>query len=128
MSATKRNQWRTILRTVFALGILCVRVNPLEAISTVDSVGRRGTSANYTTGTVSGYYHGANNSTTMLVLDTNPDNYGLYANDGVADSWQIRYFGLSNPSGEANADADGTGQNNLVKYLAGLDPTNPASV
>ena len=26
------------------------------------------------------------------------------------------------------ADADGTGQNNLFKYVAGLDPTNAASV
>ena len=28
----------------------------------------------------------------------------------------------------AAADADGTGQNNLFKFVAGLDPTNPASV
>jgi hypothetical protein len=28
----------------------------------------------------------------------------------------------------AQDDADGTGMSNLQKYLAGLDPTNPASV
>ena len=32
-----------------------------------------------------------------------------------------------NPLAAANVDADGTGQNNLFKYVAGLDPTNPAS-
>jgi hypothetical protein len=81
-----------------------------------------------TTGTVSGYYLGASNSLSLLVLDTNPDNFGIYANDGIPDGWQVQYFGTNNPEGVAGADADGTGQNNLFKYLAGLDPTNPASI
>jgi hypothetical protein len=52
--------------------------------------------------------------------------------DGIPDSWAQQYFG--HPTGQASDhsrvvdDADGTGQNNLFKYLAGLDPTNPASV
>jgi hypothetical protein len=52
--------------------------------------------------------------------------------DGIPDVWTQQYFG--HPTGQTNdhscatCDADGTGQNNLVKYLAGLDPTNPASV
>jgi hypothetical protein len=77
---------------------------------------------------VSGYYLGASNSLTLLVLDTNPDNFGIYASDGIPDGWQVQYFGTNNPEGVASADADGTGQNNLFKYLAGLDPTNNASV
>jgi len=81
-----------------------------------------------TTSTVNGYYLGASNSLTLLVLDTNPDNFGIYASDGIPDSWQVQYFGTNNPEGIASADADGTGQNNLFKYLAGLNPTNPASV
>lgn len=45
------------------------------------------------------------------------------------EQWQMQYFGsFTNPAAAANADADGTGQNNLFKYVAGLDPTNPASV
>ncbi len=73
----------------------------------------------FATGTVGGYYFGASNSLILLVL--NP-------NDGIPISWEAQYFGTNNPEGVASADADGTGQNNLLKYLAGLDPTNPASV
>ncbi|HXI84024.1 MAG TPA: alkaline phosphatase family protein [Verrucomicrobiae bacterium] len=44
-------------------------------------------------------------------------------------SWQVQYFGSTNNANAApGVDADGTGQNNLFKYVAGLDPTNPASV
>jgi beta-glucanase (GH16 family) len=43
--------------------------------------------------------------------------------------WQVQYFNTTtNPLAAANMDADGTGQNNQFKYVAGLDPTNPASV
>jgi hypothetical protein len=51
--------------------------------------------------------------------------------DGVIPSWWLQqYFGTNttNSSSCAICDADGTGQNNLFKYIAGLDPTNPASV
>jgi chitodextrinase len=52
--------------------------------------------------------------------------------DGIPDWWVLRYFGhatgLSIDGSLAGEDADGTGQNNLYKYVAGLDPTNPASV
>jgi Tol biopolymer transport system component len=52
--------------------------------------------------------------------------------DGIPDLWMMHYFG--HPTGQAGDlsraqdDADGTGMSNLQKYLAGLDPTNPASV
>jgi autotransporter-associated beta strand protein len=43
--------------------------------------------------------------------------------------WQFQYFGCTNCAQAApGMDADGTGQSNLFKYVAGLDPTNPASV
>jgi hypothetical protein len=38
----------------------------------------------------------------------------------------VQYFGHIGI--DPNADADGTGQKNLFKYVAGLDPTNPTSV
>jgi hypothetical protein len=44
-------------------------------------------------------------------------------------AWQTIYFGsTNNPKAAAGYDADGTGQNNQFKYVAGLDPTNPASL
>jgi hypothetical protein len=55
--------------------------------------------------------------------------------DGIPDAWRAQYFPNVDPTGMttgnlscATCDADGTGQNNLLKYLVGLDPTNPASV
>ena len=80
------------------------------------------------TATVNGYYLGATGSNSLLVLDTNPDDYGTYAGDGIPDSWQVQYFGFDNVHAAPSTDADGTGQNNLFKFVAGLDPTNPASI
>ena len=51
--------------------------------------------------------------------------------DGILDVWRQQYFGTgatTNSQSCVTCDADGTGQNNLFKYTAGLDPTNPASV
>jgi hypothetical protein len=52
--------------------------------------------------------------------------------DGIPSSWRAQYFGgdgtTTNSLSCASCDADGTGQSNLFKYLAGLDPTNPVSV
>jgi sugar lactone lactonase YvrE len=66
--------------------------------------------------------------TNIVVLDS--------VGDGIPDSWRMQYFPLippgdgtaTNSSSCATCDADGTGQNNFFKYVAGLDPTNPASV
>ena len=81
-----------------------------------------------TAGTISGRYLDVLGTGSLLVLDTLPDNYGSYAGDGLPDWWQNQYFGLSNPNAAPSKDADGTGQNNLFKYVAGLNPTDPASV
>jgi hypothetical protein len=53
---------------------------------------------------------------------------GSSYNDGIPDSWRLRYFGtIYNSLSVSNADADGTGMNNWQKYIAGLDPTDPKS-
>ncbi len=52
--------------------------------------------------------------------------------DGISRPWRRKYFGCNgtttNSQSCAHCDSDGTGQDNLFKYVAGLDPTNPASV
>jgi len=80
-----------------------------------------------TSGVVTAFYLGASTSVRVTVLDTNPDNYGIYANDQVPDGWQVRYFGTNSPLGVAGA-TNCTGQINLYTYTADLDPTDPASV
>ena len=51
--------------------------------------------------------------------------------DGIANWWRLQYFGNPVATGAttcATCDFDGTGQDNLFKYVAGLDPTDPTSV
>ncbi len=65
---------------------------------------------------------------TLLVSTPTKDADG----DGIPDWWTLLYFG--HPTGQeadlsrATDDAVGTGQSNHFKYVAGLDPTNSASV
>jgi hypothetical protein len=67
--------------------------------------------------------------TTYTGLITLSSRTGSTYNDGIPDSWRLRYFGtIYNELSVSNADADGTGMNNGQKYLAGLDPTDPTSV
>jgi hypothetical protein len=79
-----------------------------------------------TPGVVDGYYLGAANSTALFVFT--PDTVA----DGIPDWWRAAYFGgsgtTSNNQSCATCDPDGTGQDNLFKYIAGLNPTNPVSV
>jgi hypothetical protein len=64
--------------------------------------------------------------TGLITLSTR--NTSVY-NDGIPDSWRLRYFGtIYNQLSVSNADADGTGMNNGQKYLAGLNPMDPTSV
>jgi len=72
---------------------------------------------------------------TVQLLATGPGGLSTTARPKYIEAlspfaaWQILYFGSpTNPLAAADADADGTGQNNYFKYVAGLDPTNPASV
>jgi len=73
---------------------------------------------------VSGYYLGVTSNATLVVFA--PDGN----NDGIADWWRLAYFGTTSSNSPycATCDADGTGQDNLFKYVAGLNPTNPASI
>jgi hypothetical protein len=76
-------------------------------------------------GVVDGYYLGASNTTTVAVYA--PDSIG----DGIPDWWRNLYFGAATPTNGqdcATCDADGTGQNNFFKFVAGLNPKNPSSV
>jgi len=78
-----------------------------------------------TPATVNGFYLGGISNTSLQVFA--PDSIG----DGIPDWWRQAYFGAATPTNThdcATCDADGTGQNNFFKFVAGLNPTNPASV
>jgi len=66
-------------------------------------------------------------SLNLTVLDSITDNFSTYAGDGIGDDWQVQYFGQNNPLAGPNIDVSGTGQTNLFKYIAGLNPLNPNS-
>jgi hypothetical protein len=65
---------------------------------------------------------------TVTGLITLSDRSASSYNDGIPDSWRLRYFGtLYNPLSVASADPDGDGANNWAEYVAGTDPTDPKS-
>jgi hypothetical protein len=75
-------------------------------------------------GLVTGSYLGVSSNTTVAVYA--PDSIG----DGIPNWWRQEYFGAATPTNIhdcATCDADGTGQDNYFKFVAGLNPTNPAS-
>jgi 1,4-alpha-glucan branching enzyme len=55
--------------------------------------------------------------------------------DGIPNWWRLLWFGSSSSTNTsactaccAACDADGTGQNNFFKYVAGLNPTDPTQI
>ena len=101
-----------------ALPVMTIATNGVATVTNVCAT---------TAGTVAGAYLGMPGSGVLLVLDSSPDNFGLYAGDGLPDAWQSRYFGQNNPAGLASA-TNPSGRNNRYSYTADLDPTNPASL
>lgn len=99
---------------------------PLASISS-SGLATAGLVGQDTAATVQGSYLGLSATLGLTVLDTIHDNFGSYASDGLPDSWQLQYFGSNNPLAAPGADATGSGQSNLFKYTAGLNPTDPAS-
>lgn len=81
-----------------------------------------------TAATVSASYQGLSGILPLTVRNVSDDDFGSYAGDSLPDNWQVQYFGLNNPNAAPSADVTGTGQTNSFKYLAGLDPTDSASV
>lgn len=80
-----------------------------------------------TPATVEARHASVTGAVALTVLDTLKDNYGMYAMDGIADSWQASYFGSNNTNAAPSADPDNDGQNNGMEFIAGTIPTNGSS-
>ena len=80
-----------------------------------------------TAATAQGTHLGFTGTLGLTVIETIADNFGTYAGDGIGDDWQVQYFGQDNPLAAPGVDASGNGHTNLFKYIAGLDPLDPAS-
>lgn len=96
---------------------------PISGIS-AGGLATAGVVAQDTAAMVQGTVAGFTGSLSLTVLETIADNFGAYAGDGLEDAWQVQYFGLNNPLAAPGADASGTGQTNLLKFVAGLNPTD----
>jgi hypothetical protein len=100
---------------------------PLTSIN-VSGLATAGIVYQNTGATAQGSYAGNTGTLDLTVLNVNIDDFGSYAGDAIDDSWQVQYFGQPpNPNAGPNVDFDGTGQTNLFKYIAGLNPLDPNS-
>ena len=77
--------------------------------------------------TLQGALGGFTGSLSLAVSNIGADDFGTYASDGMDDAWQVQHFGLDNPNAAPSVDFSHTGQTNLFKYIAGLNPTDPNS-
>lgn len=81
-----------------------------------------------TAATASGTYRTFPDTLTLNVVNVGTDDFGLYAGDGIADDWQVLYFGINSANAAPLLDPDNDGWVNLFEYNAGLIPTDPLSV
>lgn len=95
---------------------------PIASISTI-GIATAGNVYQDTPATVGGTAQSLSGQLNLTIVNVTNDDFDAYAGDQIDDSWQVQYFGLPpNPLAGPNADADGTGQTNLFKFVAGLNP------
>ncbi len=92
-----------------------------------DGLATAGAVYEHTATSVSGLHAGSTAVLDLLIRNQLPDNYGIYAGDGIYDDWQVQYFGVNNPSAGPGRDPDADGFDNLFEYHACLIPTDPLS-
>jgi hypothetical protein len=99
-------------------------------VSGISSGGLANAGAVYqnTAASVQGSHAGLTGILDLTVIELFPDNFGIYAEDGLGDDWQVLHFGPDNPAAGPLADPDHDGYDNRFEFTAGTLPTNPLSV
>jgi len=78
-----------------------------------------------TAATAQGSFQGVNGQLGLTVLNTDPDNFGTYAGDGLGDTWQVNFFGSPpNANAAPAANPDNDPYDNRIEFLTGYDPTD----
>ncbi len=108
-----------------ALGAWSVLSGPADVSATGLASGE--TVPTSTLATVRVSYLGFMADLNLTVLNVNTDDYGTYAADGLADDWQVQYFGEDNPLAAPLLDPDHDGFTNLFEFTAGIIPNSASS-
>ena len=66
-------------------------------------------------------------SVSLSVRNSQPDNFGTHAADGLPDAWQVQHFGPGGTSAGPGQDPDGDGLDNLMEFAFASDPRNALS-
>ena len=77
---------------------------------------------------INGQYGQFTSGINITILNTDSDNYGSFALDGLDDLWQIQNFGINSAQAGPNLDPDMDGQTNLSEFIAGTNPLDTNSV
>jgi hypothetical protein len=104
-----------------------IESGPVDSI-TAEGLATAGAVYADTAATAGGAHGGFFGTVELLVLDTAPDNFGMYAGDNLPDSWQVQHFGEENPLAAPGVDVTGNGHTNFFAWLADLIPTDHHSV
>jgi len=104
-----------------------VQSGPLASINS-GGLASAGNVYQNTNAVAQGNYQTFADTLTLNVLNVGNDNFALYAGDGIADDWQVLYFGVNSPNAAPLLDPGNDGWINLLEYNAGLLPNDANSV
>lgn len=104
-------------------------LSPAFPVGTLSAAGSAATLAVFadSAASVTGRYFGVSGAVAFVVRNSDPDNFGTYAGDGLPDAWQARWFGVGNPDAAPHANPDHDAYDNAQEHAALTDPTNAAS-
>jgi hypothetical protein len=103
-----------------------IQSGPLASIS-INGLATAAAVYQNTAAIVHAAHFGVTGTLTLTVLETIPDNFGLYASDRLPDTWQVQFLGPDNPLGGPAANPDGDGSTNLLEFAFGTDPLSSST-